>query len=99
MASAPRIRFEWNERNAETNLRKHKVSFELAPRVFDDEFAQTELEGTEHGEARFRTTGQIGGILIVVSHTYREEAGIEIIRIVSARKATRSERRHFEEST
>jgi uncharacterized DUF497 family protein len=98
MAAAPRVRFEWNEHKAETNLRKHKVSFELASRVFIDEFAQTELEGTEHGEARFRTIGQIGGILVVVSHTYREESGIEIVRIISARKATPRERYRFEEN-
>jgi uncharacterized DUF497 family protein len=91
--------FEWDERKADTNLRKHKIGFELASHVFDDEFALTELEGTEHGETRWRTTGQVGGILIVVSHTYREEGGVEIIRIVSARKATRREQFRFEENT
>ena len=94
-----KIRFEWNERKVETNLRKHKIGFELASHVFADEFALTELEGTEHGEAQYTTTGQVGSALIVVSHTYREEGGIEIIRIISARKATRSERRQFEENT
>ena len=99
MATASTIRFEWNNDKAKTNVRKHKISFELASYVFEDEFAQTELEGTEHGKARWRTTGRIGNILVAVSHTYREKNGDEIIRLISARKATPRERRRFEEKT
>jgi uncharacterized protein len=68
--------------------------------VFYDEQRRTEIEGREHGEVRWRTTGEIGGTIFVVSHTIREEEEkeeIEIIRIFSARKASPRERKRYEE--
>ena len=54
------------------------------------------IEGHEHGEVRWKTTGQIDGKIIVVSHTLTEDSGVESIRIISARKATPRERRAYE---
>lgn len=93
------LRFEWDPNKAHENKRKHKLSFELATYVFRDSLAQTELDGTDHGEERWRTTGEVGETLIVVSHTHREEEDVEIIRIISARKATKRERERFELNT
>lgn len=99
MASDGSVQFEWDVRKADANRRKHGVSFEIAAQVFADTLCKQEFEGSEHGENRWRTTGQAGKTLLVVSHTRREEDGVEIIRIIPARKATPSERRDFEEDS
>lgn len=96
------IRFEWDPRKAEANCRKHGIDFEDAKRVFFDPLRRTGIEGNDHGEIRWRTIGEIGGLIVViVSHTLLEkcegEEEIEIVRIISARKATRRERREYEE--
>jgi uncharacterized protein len=93
---ASEIYFEWDPRKAEANIGKHGISFELAIQIFDDEFAERNVEGDEHGEIRWQAIGQVGRALVRVSYTSRDEEGIEIIRIISARKATRSERRTYE---
>jgi uncharacterized protein len=94
--SGKKIRFEWDPRKSDSNKRKHRISFELATLVFLDRFARSELEGNQHGKERWRTTGEVERTLIVVSHTFRKSGGSEIVRIISARKATGPERRRFE---
>lgn len=95
---ATNLRFEWDPPKAARNKAKHKLSFELAKEVFFDPFVLTELDGYEHGEERWRTIGAIGSALVLVIHTTREnEAGEEVIRIISARRAEPKERRHYEE--
>ena len=89
-------RFEWNAEKARTNVRKHRVSFELAKQVFADSFVKIEVEGYEHGEERWSAVGQVGRALLVVSYTSREEEDEETIRIISARKAEPRERRRYE---
>jgi uncharacterized DUF497 family protein len=101
---AENIRFEWDPRKSDANLRKHGIDFEDAKRVFYDPLRTTGIEGNDHGETRWRTTGEIGGlVVVVVSHTLHEtlesEEEVEIVRIISARKATRRERRRYEELT
>src|SRR5689334_1349466 len=94
------MRFEWDQRKSESNRKKRGIDFETAKLAFDDPLCMSEYEGDEHGEIRWRTTGQIGGVIIVlVSHTIREEDDVEIIRIFSARKASRRERQKYEEGT
>jgi uncharacterized DUF497 family protein len=96
---ARETRFEWNPEKAKENLRKHRIGFEVASLVFADPHIQTEIDGSEHGEVRYWSIGEVLGRVIMVVHTVREEDDVEIIRIISARKATRSERRHFEENS
>lgn len=89
------MRFEWDSAKAASNLRKHGVSFEEAVSVFYDPLAATAAD-PDHSEdeARFLTFGiSSAGRLLVVSHTEREAA----IRIISARAASKSERRIYEE--
>jgi uncharacterized DUF497 family protein len=89
--------FEWDPRKAVANKRKHGIDFERAREVFFDPLRSRDIEGHEHGEVRWRTVGEIGGRLFAVSHTLEEEKdGTEIIRIITARKATPSERRAYE---
>jgi hypothetical protein len=92
------MRFIWEERKSRRNLAKHKVSFETATLVFDDPRAISRLDRIEHGEERWQTLGLAGGIVVLlVAHTYYDEDGEEVIRIISARKATPHERKMYEQ--
>lgn len=92
------MRFEWDETKNRRNLGKHKISFETARLVFDDPHALSYREREMDGEGRWQTLGRIGGsITVLVAHTYWEEDGEEVIRIISAPNATLSERRAYEE--
>jgi hypothetical protein len=92
------MRFEWDEIKNRHNLKKHKISFESAKLVFDDPQALSDLEREVAGEDRWKTVGVIGGsVVVVVAYTYREEGDNEVIRIISARKASPSERRAYGE--
>jgi uncharacterized protein len=92
------MRFEWDEIKNRRNLKKHKISFESAKSVFDDPQALSDSEREVDGEDRWQTVGVIGGsVIVVVAYTYREEGDNEVIRIISARKASPSERRAYGE--
>jgi len=89
------IRFEWDPRKASSNEKKHGVSFEEAQSVFFDEQALL-LEDPQprHEEERFVLLGLSASLrILVVIHALREE---DVIRIISARKATRLETREYE---
>jgi uncharacterized DUF497 family protein len=89
------IRFEWDPRKARSNEKKHGVSFEEAQSVFFDEQALF-LEDPQppHKEERFILLGVSASIrLLVVVHALPEG---DVIRIISARKATRMETRQYE---
>lgn len=89
------LRFEWDRRKAAQNRRKHGVSFEEASSVFSDERALL-LPDPDHSEDenRFVLLGLSSHLrTLVVCHCYQEKA--EVIRIISARKATRAERRDY----
>jgi uncharacterized protein len=89
------LRFEWDPRKAAANFRKHGVSFEDAESVFADERARL-IDDPDHSadEERFLLLGLSSSLrLLVVAHCYREAGGI--IRIISARKATREEQRFY----
>lgn len=92
------LEFEWNLSKAESNHRKHGIRFEIAVRVFDDPFHLSSQDCCENGEYRWQSIGNVmGHIIILVAHTVRFEQGTEIIRIISARPATRNERRRYEQ--
>lgn len=85
------LRFEWDERKAAANARKHGVSFEEAKSVFVDEHAKL-IDDPDHseGEDRFVLLGLSSALrLLLVCHCYRSESNV--IRIISARKATARE--------
>lgn len=88
--------FEWDDRKAESNFRKHGIWFEDAARVFDDPFALSEQDRIEHGEQRWQTIGMAGGcLLLLVAHTARVEDESEVVRIISAPRVNRKERRRY----
>ena len=89
------MEFEWDEKKAAANLAKHRVSFEEAKTVFDDplyvDFYDPDHSLDEHryiiiGESQQRR-------LLIVSYTERED----VIRLISVREVTRSERETYEE--
>ena len=85
--------FAWDAVKDRVNRRKHGVSFETAARVFEDPQAVSYRDRIVDDEERWHTVGQAAGItLILVVHTSEEENGEEKVRIISARKATPSER-------
>lgn len=87
---------EWNQVKAGTNLKKHQVSFEEASTVFEDPLFITFLD-VKHsvGEERYITLGfSQANRLLLVAHTERKG----ITRIINARKATKNERRYYEEA-
>ena len=91
------IKFEWDENKNEINKRKHQVSFEEARTVFYDENAIL-FDDPDHsiGEERFLIIGiSQTEKLCIVSHCYREKD--DIIRIISARKATKTESKIYTE--
>ncbi len=90
------IKFVWDDYKAEANLVKHKVSFAEAKSVFYDEFA-IQFFDLEHSESedRFIMLGMSNEArVLVVCHCERDVG--ETIRIISARKATKKERRYYE---
>lgn len=90
--------FEWDDTKAESNYRKHGIRFEEAALAFDDPFAITAQDRIENGEERWQTIGMVGGcLLLLVAHTVRsEDEGIELVRIISARRVDRKERKLYE---
>lgn len=97
MTDQPRGDFEWDKRKARSNLRMHGVSFEEATAVFDDPLSITFVD-SEHStpaEERFTTMGQSKvGLTLTVVHSERANR----VRIISARRSTRHERRLYEET-
>ena len=88
--------FSWDEAKNESNKRKHGVSFEAAKLVFDDPLHMTRQDCIENGERRWQTVGMVGEMLLFVAHTWHEIEIGEHIRIISARRATKLERRIYE---
>jgi uncharacterized DUF497 family protein len=89
------LQFEWDSRKALSNKKKHRITFEEASTVFGDPLSTT-ISDPVHSrtEDRFITIGtSVNNELIVVVHADYDD----VIRIVSARKATRNERKQYEE--
>jgi len=91
------VRFEWDEKKNQSNLVKHGIGFQSAQLIFDDPGCVTFIERAKDGEPRWHTIGFAEGlILLVVVHTYRDARTDKFIRIISARQATRHERKLYE---
>ena len=85
--------FEWDDTKAAINFAKHQVSFEQARLVFDDPSPFDGVDLDSPGEDRYTTIGMSDGALLHVTYTDRDER----IRIISARKANRIERKKYYE--
>ena len=91
------LKFDWDKSKATKNLAKHKVSFKEAQSVFDDDFARL-IPDPDHSESeeRFILLGLSCSLrVLVVVHCYKDEENI--IRLISARKATKPESKIYKE--
>lgn len=90
--------FIWDPLKAEANLKKHGVSFDLAVSVFNDPFHLSVTDGKSSGEERWVTIGlSADASTLIVIHLFKDTDSTEVIRIISARKATRKEKKQYEE--
>lgn len=96
------LRFAWDERKNRANWKKHDgIVFEEAVQVFHDPFRLTVQDRIEGYEERWQTIGVVRGVtVLLVAHTLTEadEDGrpVEIVHIISARRATPKERKRYE---
>jgi uncharacterized protein len=87
----------WDDTKNAENRRKHGLSFSSAKLVFDDPLALTQIQEYPSKE-RWTTIGMIGGLCVFVVHTWPDDAPVtESGRIISARRATKHERKAYEE--
>ncbi len=91
--------FEWDGEKAESNRRKHRIDFETAARVFFDPHRIEKYDAAHaFGEERWQTIGMAAASLVLmVVHTERGPAG-EVIRLISARKANRHEKKAYDKN-
>jgi uncharacterized protein len=94
------LRFEWDERKNEINRSKHGFSFETAKLVFGDPHCLLVRDRTEASEERWHAIGTVlnTAVAMTVVHTYPSYGGDEVVRIVSARRATKREEQDYAES-
>ncbi len=94
------MKFSWDEDKNTINKGKHGISFEAAQYVFDDPFFIAVQDRFVDGEERWQTIGTVAGVtLLLVAHTWTENADEEYIRIISARLANRRERQNYERNS
>jgi len=94
------MKFEWDEVKSQSNLVKHGVSFQEASEVFSDPLHLSVLDQRfEYFEERWITVGLSNGKrLLVVANLYFDRKLEEVVRIVSAREATKNEQRQYEDT-
>ena len=91
------VKFSWDSTKARSNRTKHGIDFETAQLVWNDPLHIVVFDRVEDGEERWWAIGTVGPTsVLVVVHTYRDEADDLHVRIIGARKATANERRRYE---
>ena len=95
------VRFIWDQDKNRSNQRKHDgISFQEAILVFRDPLRLSRQDRFEQGEERWQTTGVVRGVtVLMVAHTVTELGDnglIEVVRVISARRASAKERRQYE---
>jgi uncharacterized DUF497 family protein len=86
------LEFEWDSAKALVNLRKHRVPFRLACEAFKDATGLQRLDDSDdYDEERWILLGRVEETILFVVYTHREQ----LIRLISARKATRNEQRSY----
>ena len=91
------LQFEWDPSKEEINIQQHGVTFEQASYMFADPFALSKYDSKySENEDRWVLSGKsLSEIILVVVHTFRDNDGMEFVRIISARKATKKEQQVY----
>ena len=92
------MKFEWDKSKEKLNIQKHGVTFEQASYVFSDQFALNKFDN-EHSENedRWLLLGKsLNETLLLVVHRFVNDSGLELVRIISARKATKKEKQVYQ---
>lgn len=92
------MKFEWDREKERANIQKHGITFEQASYVFADPFALNLYDDVHsHEEDRWILLGKsLTEVVLVVVRTFKSEDEIEYVRIISARKATKSEEQTYQ---
>jgi uncharacterized DUF497 family protein len=99
--------FEWDDEKTRSIRRKHGVDFDFdfdfdfddAIEVFYDPHSVVEQNRVVDGEVRWQTIGMVGDVVVLqVAHTVDDQSQDEVIRIISARRASRKERKRYEQN-
>jgi hypothetical protein len=90
------LEFEWDEEKAQANLAKHSVSFLTAAEIFTNEILERVDDREDYGEIRFIALGRVDADVYRAVFTWRGE---NLIRIISAQKASRDEREIYFSAT
>ena len=85
------MQFEWDENKNDSNVKRHGIDFQDAKNIFDGHTLTIEDDRFDYGEQRFVSFGIMYGHVIAVVHLETEE----VIRIISARKATKNEQKEY----
>jgi uncharacterized DUF497 family protein len=85
------MEFVWDEAKRQSNIRKHGIDFLDVIQIFEGDLVTIQDSRFYYGETRFISLGLLRGIVLVVAHTEEEK----VIRIISARKATKNEEVHY----
>lgn len=85
------MKFDWDEAKRLANIEKHGVDFADVPPMFNGDVFTIEDQRFDYGETRYLTFGLLKFRVIVVAHTEEDN----VIRIISARKATKNEEKHY----
>ena len=93
------MKFEWDRKKENINIKKHDVTFEQASYVFADPFALNRYdEAHSDDEERWVLLGKsLNETILLVVHTFRDNDGKEFVRIISARRATKKEEKFYKE--
>ena len=93
------MKFEWDRKKENINIKKHDVTFEQASYVFSDPFALNRYdEAHSDDEERWVLLGKsLNETILLVAHTFRDNDGKEFVRIISARRATKKEEKFYKE--
>ncbi|MFJ3052254.1 BrnT family toxin [Pseudomonas nitroreducens] len=86
------MRFEWDEAKNQANIRKHGIDFNDVPELFQQPYLAQRDNREDYGEERWVNLGRIGSLVSLVVSTERQG---DMVRIISARKATRREAGHY----
>ncbi|NEX16129.1 MAG: hypothetical protein C1943_05715 [Halochromatium sp.] len=92
------MKFEWDLKKEELNIQKHGITFEQASYVFADPYALNKYDNAHsEDEGRWLLLGKsMNEVILVVVHTFKDQDGVELVRIISARKATKNESKEYQ---